>query len=112
MQESISVISSDASQQPTGTSGESGLQQTRSSESLGVSKAQTPAPQASQDQIMELLRTESAGPTHDTATTTPRDYHMVKQVGMVTAGVVVAAILLVVYYRLFSKLLNRPKQNT
>jgi len=104
----LNVTNSTDTQLPESTTEQtSGVQQTKNTDGLAAPNSQTTTSAEDQQKLMELLRNESSGPSYESTPT--QNTLSAGHIAFGVAGVVVLAVLLVFYYRLFSRKLSSPK---
>ncbi len=110
MADSLTVTSDSALHQPFSADDGAYLQQTRGSEALGVQPMETATLTPPEADLMEFLRTESAGSQHDTNLPTSNPY-LLGQIGLIILVSVLLLGLFMFYHRLFHRKLNSPRSS-
>lgn len=93
-------------QQPFTTGNNQNIQNTGSSQQLGVPEGQPASSPARQQELMELLQTEAAGPSYSSSTSHKRNI-TVGTIIVLVAAFILICLLLLGYYRFFLARLSR-----
>jgi hypothetical protein len=115
MQEAITVNNSTPDQAPeTTTEQTSGIQQTRSGDGLGAPAQPATTSAADQQQLMNLLRSEAAGSVHDPSESSVTAGHVLIQLGIGVAAVVLIVAIAVFCQQQLNKFYHpaKPKRST